>query len=321
MAVLTGSGEIVLLTDEQGTWAEAGRIAAATSASWPVCDIAPGIDGFWFVLVSDDTRGVVIHHTDGTTDQELEIPAYREFRWDDEQGCLETSVGGDLSAVLQVHQRGPVLCLHSGEEWIHHEIPSTTWYAEMLSYVRDSFDRHHILYSQISTTSSYYDCLTAGSWTRSVPVENGPEGSHAGAPARLSLSASNAVRVIGFDYSRNVLVMWEDVNEIMGWEAEGLPIAEDILLNRYLAVTTAPDGTPYAVVARFNGASRYDLLWLSRRSASWNVHIVASGLYRWSHFNPILLAVMAAVGTEPRLVFAVLDPAGEKAILWEARPR
>jgi|GEM_PF-4789458 len=321
VAVMTGSGEVILLTDEEGTWAERGRITATSSASRPVCDIAPGSGSFWNLLVSDDAAGMVLHHTDGMAQEKVVIPTYREYEWDDERGCLETSLTGEISVVLQAYGRGPYLCLLAGEEWVHHEIPNSSWYAEILGYTRDSVDRHHVLFQQTSIACSCYSCFIDGSWTRTETVENGPQLSHAGAPVRLSLSAPGTVRVIGFDLYRNVLVMWEDVDNPMEWDAEGLPIAEDVLLNRYLTVTTAHDGTPYVAVARFNGATRYDLLWLSRRSTSWNVDLLAAGLHRYSTHNPIHLMDMAATGDTPHLIFAELDPVDELMTLWEAVPR
>jgi len=310
-------GEIVLLTDEQGYWAELGRITAFSSSAVPILDIAPGTDGFWFVLVSDDTNGVVLHHTNGTVHTEQTIPQFNDGDWSDVCGQLETT-GGYPSTVLLSHTGSVVLCERTSDMWTLHDMPDLTVSAELLHYKIDPTGRHHVLYRDSFTTESMYRSFSLNTWTRAEPVENGPEQSHAGMPLQLSLSESNSVRVIGFDYSRNVLVMWEDVGLRFRWEAEGLPIAEDTLMDRYLSVVTAPDGTPHVMVARYHGAVRYELLWLSRRSYQWEVHTIASGLYRWSQFNPIRLAAMAIAGDVPHLVFAELGPGGEEAVLWDA---
>jgi len=321
VAAMTFGGEIVLLTDEQGQWAEIGRIVASTSSVAPILDIAPDLGGYWFVLVSDDWNGVVLHHTNGIVHTEQTIPRFMDGDWGDVCGQLETTAAGNPSAVLLARTGSVVLCVRGHETWTHHNMLGLTISAEPFSYRIDPVNQHHVLYHDSFEDAPRYRSFNSGAWTPAEDISNGGGGAYAGEPIELSVSEFTNVRVIGFHYSRNVLVMWEHDDTSTQWDAEGLPIAEDTLMDRYLSATTAPDGTPHVMVARFNGATRYELLWLSRLSSWWEVHTVASGLHRMGQFNPIRLAAMAMAGDVPHLVFAELNPGGEQVALWDATPR
>jgi len=321
VAVMGDDGEISIFTDEDGLWQELGRTSSATSDNSPILDIIHDTGRYWYVLVSDDEYGVRLYCTDGATDNTSEIPPYDETPWEGEFGRLGSDSGGNLSAVLAGQQ--PVLCIKTGESWSHHVLPDTTGtQREVLSYLSDPLGRHHILYRDDRTLISKYQCFTSGEWLRYLNIvwSGDSRGARGGEPLELSISESNNVRALGFHLSRNVLLLWEEYS-IQKWEPEALPVAEDVLMDQYLSVTTTSDGIPHLVVAQYNGSSRYDLLWLSRDSSSWHVQPVVRGLYRIGQCNPVGLVDMVSVGTEPRLIFAELSPDGGQIKIWEATPR
>jgi len=320
VAVMDDGGEITIITNESGQWEELGRITASTSSSRPLLDIAPDSGGFWFVLVSDDVNGVVLHRTDGSTDTEQSIPWFGESPWNDEYGTIQTTGAGDISAILPEITRGPVLCVRTGETWTFHEPPGTTVSAQIFSYRTDSAGLHHILYQTSTTAPSEYVRFSAEGWVAPLEVGNGQEGSDAGAPLKLSISNAARLRVIGFDLSRDLLVIWAFSQE-EAWDPEALPISEDVLIRDHLSVTTDPDGVPYLAVARFNGMSRYDLLWYSYRASRWEVAAVAGGLHRLGSINPVRMTEAGMAGAVPHLVFAEFDSDGELARLWDAEVR
>jgi len=321
VAAMVNNGEVVIFTDEEGLWGELGRISSAISDESPILDISHDTGRFWYVLVSDDDYGVQLHHTDGVTDIISEIPPYNETPWGGSFGRLGSDNGGNLSVVLEGQQ--PVLCIMTGETWSHHVLPDTTGtQREVLSYVLDPFGRHHILYRDDRFLISKYQCFTSGEWLRYLNIvwSDDYQKADAGAPLELSISESDNVRALGFHFRRNVLLMWEEYS-IQRWDPEALPVAEDVLMDQYLSVTTTSDGIPHLVVAQYNGASRYDMLWLSRSSSSWHVRPVVSDLCRIGQCNPVRLVDMVSVGIEPRLIFAELSPDGGQIILWEATLR
>ena len=320
VAAMDEGGEIIILTNELGQWEELGRIAASTSSSKPVLDIAPDSGSFWFVLVSDDVNGVVLHHTNGTTDTEQSIPWFGDSSWDDECGMIQATDAGEISAVLAVNTRGPVLCIRTGDTWDYCEIPGTTESAQILSYLTDSAGQHHILYQTSLTAYSEYTRFSSGGWMKSIEVRMRSQGSYAGAPLKLSVPENTDLRAIGFDFSRDLLVMWELNGEDI-WDSEALPIGEGVLIRDHLSVATAPVGVPYVVVARFNGMSRYDLRWYSYLASTWEVSTVSRGLHHVGLFNPIQMAVVVVAGNVPHIVFAELDSGGERAVLWDAVQR
>ncbi|MFC1529102.1 hypothetical protein ACFL6R_00115 [Gemmatimonadota bacterium] len=151
-------------------------------------------------------------------------------------------------------------------------------------------------------------------------IGNGSAGSEAGGPLSLSISDDGGLRAIGFDLSRDLLVMWEYTGG-RDWDAEALPISEDDLIRDHLSVATAPDGDPCLAAARFNGMSWFDLLWYSYRSGNWEVSVVSTGLHRLGVFNSLRMVEAVISGAVPHLVFAAFDSGGEQAVLWDAIAR
>lgn len=320
VATLDEYGAIIILTNELEQWTELGRIAASTSSSSPIIDIASDNGGFWFVLVSDDVNGVVLHHTNGMTDTVQSIPWFGDSKWDDECGIIQTTDSGNISVVLSVNTRGPVLCIRTLDTWVYSELPGTTESAQTLSYLVDSTDKHHILYQTSSTALSEYTCFNSDGWMSSSEVENSSVGSEAGAPLKLSISDNSDLRAIGFDFSRDLLVMWE-YDGVGRWDSEALPIAEETLIRAHLSVTTDPNGTPYLVVARFNGMSQYDLIWYNFIASGWEVLTVSKGLHRLGSASAIRMVEAGMAGAVPHLVFASFDSGGGQAVIWDAVAR
>ena len=320
VAAMVEGGEIIILTNELGQWEELGRIEASTSSSKPHLDIAPASSGFWFVLVSDDMNGIVLHCTDGSTNTEQTFSWFLESSWDDECGTIQTTVDGNISALLKGNTRGPVLCVRTGDTWVYSEIPGTTESAQILSYLTDSAGQHNVLYQTSLPAYPAYTRFNSERWMNSTEVRMRSQGSDAGAPLKLSISDNTNLRAIGFDFSQDMLVMWEYGGDD-DWDPQALPIREDVLIRAHLSVTTTPDGVPHLAVARFNGMSRYDLLWYSYLASRWELSTVSRGLHRAGLIDPVQMAEAGMAGAVPHLVFAEFDSGGEQAVLWDAVQR